>query len=149
MKVMIDTDSRYAHKCITVWSRKWRENGWINSAGNKVANRDLIQEALDLEYEIEDHIGTIKIKWIPRNENQIADKAVNDKLNEMQEDTDMRDSGSEDENSGSDSDDRSSKRSEEDGSEERRSEASESSSSDDGYYPSFVNLPSVRIVPRS
>ncbi|KAG7005526.1 hypothetical protein G7Y79_00019g047060 [Physcia stellaris] len=138
IKVRIDTDSRYAYKCITQWSRKWIQNGWTNSAGNKVANRDLIQEALDLEHEICDHIGTLKIKWISRSENQIADKAVNDKLNAMQGDTHMRDSSSEDESSGSDSGDRSSK---------TVSEASEWSSSDDQRCTVF--LPSVYIVPRA
>lgn len=75
---------------MTDWSYKWRNNGWINSAGNEVANRDLVEEAIGLENEI-DRNGSVRFRWIPRDENQIADRAVNDELNEMQEDTDMRD----------------------------------------------------------
>lgn len=90
IKVTIYTDSKYAHGCMTDWSFKWRNNGWINSAGNEVANRDLIEEAIDLEDEIEEN-GEVKFRWIPRSENQIADGKVNDELNEMEEDTDMGD----------------------------------------------------------
>lgn len=90
MKVTISTDSKYAHGCMTNWSYKWRNNGWINAAGNEVANRDLVEEAIELEDEI-DRNGSVTFRWIPRDENQIADKAVNDELNDMQEDTDMRD----------------------------------------------------------
>ncbi|KAL8716872.1 MAG: hypothetical protein Q9225_005832 [Loekoesia sp. 1 TL-2023] len=53
MRVTIETDSKYAHGCMTEWSIKWRDNGWLNSAGREVANRDLIEKALELEAEIE------------------------------------------------------------------------------------------------
>ncbi|KAG5359907.1 Ribonuclease H [Yarrowia sp. C11] len=42
----INTDSAYALNCILVWSKAWRRNGWINSKGQPVANRDLIQAIL-------------------------------------------------------------------------------------------------------
>ena len=83
MKVTIYTDSRYAHGCMTEWYRKWQNNGFINSLGREVANRDLIERALDLEYDIRDH-GTVKWKWIPRSENAMADEAACVELESMQ-----------------------------------------------------------------
>ena len=82
MRVNIDTDSKYAYGCMTDWSFKWRNNGWINSAGNEVANRDLIEEAVDLDDQIESH-GKVTYGWIPRDENSIADQAVRDRLDEI------------------------------------------------------------------
>lgn len=82
MRVNIDTDSKYAYGCMTDWSFKWRNNGWINSAGNEVANRDLIEEAVDLDNQIESH-GKVTYGWIPRDENSIADQAVKDRLDEI------------------------------------------------------------------
>ena len=96
VRANIDTDSKYAHGCMTDWSFKWRNNGWINSAGNEVANRDLIEEAVDLDNRLEDH-GKVTYGWIPRSQNSTADQAVRDRLDEMEGgDTDMY-SSSEDE----------------------------------------------------
>ena len=84
MKVTIYTDSKYAHGCMTDWSFKWRSNGWINSAGYEVANRDLIEKAVDLENEIDEN-GHVSYAWISRSENQEADDAVNEKLDEIED----------------------------------------------------------------
>lgn len=86
MKVTIYTDSKYAHGCMTDWRFKWSNNGWINAAGNEVADRDLVEEALELEAEVE-YNGEVKYGWIPRAQNQDADAAVNDKLDEMCDDS--------------------------------------------------------------
>ena len=84
MKVTIHTDSKYAHGCMTDWSFKWRENGWINSAGNEVANRDLVEKAVDLDNAIEEN-GSVSYTWISRSENQEADNAVNERLDEIED----------------------------------------------------------------
>lgn len=81
MRVTISTDSKYAHGCLTDWSYNWCNNGWINAAGNPVVNRDLVQEAIDLEAEVERN-GNVTYQWIPRSENEDADRAVNDRLDE-------------------------------------------------------------------
>ena len=86
MKVIICTDSRYAHGCLTDWSYKWRNNEWINAAGHEVANRDLVEEALELEDELE-YDGEVQYVWIPRAQNQDADDAVNEELDEMGNDS--------------------------------------------------------------
>lgn len=41
-----------------------------------MVNRDLIQEASDLDDEIL-HLGDVKYVWIPREQNTIADEAAN------------------------------------------------------------------------
>ena len=84
MKVTIYTDSKYAYGCMTDWSFKWRGNGWINSAGNEVANRDLIEKAVDLENAIDEN-GHVSYAWISRSENQDADDAVNERLDENED----------------------------------------------------------------
>ena len=91
MRVRIFTDSKYAYGCMTDWSFKWRNNGWINSAGNEVANRDLIEEAVDLDDRLEQY-GKVTYGWIPRDQNSTADQAVRDRLDEIDgHDTEMQD----------------------------------------------------------
>lgn len=83
MDVTIYTDSKYAHGCMTKWYSKWQNNGFINSAGFPVANRDLIEEALGLESDVLNH-GDVNWEWIPRCDNTVADRAVNDEMDEME-----------------------------------------------------------------
>ncbi|KAI4233503.1 MAG: hypothetical protein LQ349_004383 [Xanthoria aureola] len=86
MKVYITTDSRYAHGCMTVWRDKWVDNGWVNAAGRDVANRDLLERALELEAEIEEH-GDVRYEWVPRGQNTEADEAANRELDDTSRDT--------------------------------------------------------------
>ncbi|CAG8959573.1 hypothetical protein HYFRA_00001475 [Hymenoscyphus fraxineus] len=79
--VEIQSDSRYVVKCMNEWVYKWSSNGWINSKGNEVANRDLIQEASDLDDELKEH-GDVDYVWIPRSENYDADRFCNEELDE-------------------------------------------------------------------
>lgn len=44
--VSIITDSRYAIDCVTNWYINWRKNGWKNSAGKTVENKDLVENIL-------------------------------------------------------------------------------------------------------
>ncbi len=83
LRLTIHTDSKYAHGCMTDWIYKWTRNGWINAAGNQVANRDLIEKASELDDKVKE-LGTVDYVWIPRGENQAADEAVNDLLDEME-----------------------------------------------------------------
>jgi ribonuclease HI len=81
LDVKIHSDSRYAIGCMTKWVYKWSRNGWTNAAGNEVANRDLIQEASDLDDKLKEE-GTVEYIWIPRGENQEADKCCNQVLDD-------------------------------------------------------------------
>ncbi|KAJ7637064.1 ribonuclease H-like domain-containing protein [Roridomyces roridus] len=71
------TDSKYAHGCMCEWLDQWRDNGWVNSRGVAVVNRDLIQEAADLLDDLENG-GEVKFTWIPREQNQDADRLANE-----------------------------------------------------------------------
>jgi len=82
LDVTIYSDSKYAIGCMTDWINKWRQNGWTNSAGYEVANRDLIEEADDLDTRLRRE-GDVDYVWIPRAENQDADEACNDVLDDM------------------------------------------------------------------
>ena len=90
MNVTIYTDSRYAHGCMTQWCHKWQSNGFINSLGYEVSNRDLIERALDLERDILDQ-GNVYWEWIPRSDNEDADEAVNEELDTMEGDMEEED----------------------------------------------------------
>jgi ribonuclease HI len=48
-RVIINTDSMYSIKCITVWSAQWKRNGWRTAGKDKpVQNRRLIEAILQL-----------------------------------------------------------------------------------------------------
>ncbi|KAL2800862.1 ribonuclease H-like domain-containing protein [Aspergillus keveii] len=79
--VTIYSDSRYAVGCMTEWLGKWEGNGWINSRGEEVANRDLIEEASDLDYRVRD-IEDLSYCYIPREQNQYADNLCNERLDQ-------------------------------------------------------------------
>lgn len=82
MQVTIKTDSEYSYKCLTQWSNKWVENGWLTSKGKEVKNRHLIERALDLQADIEQN-GSVRYTWVPREQNKEADAAVNKELDSM------------------------------------------------------------------
>ncbi|KAH8598064.1 ribonuclease H-like domain-containing protein [Bisporella sp. PMI_857] len=83
LKVRIHSDSRYAIGCMTEWIYKWRSNGWRNAAGREVANKDLIEEADELDTQLRD-LGHVEYIWVPREENQLADRYCNKELDEME-----------------------------------------------------------------
>ncbi|RYP47536.1 hypothetical protein DL768_006413 [Monosporascus sp. mg162] len=80
--VKIHSDSRYAIGCMTQWIYKWANNGWVNSSGYDVANRDLIQRASELDDEVKE-LGEVEYIWIPREENTTADELCNEALDEQ------------------------------------------------------------------
>lgn len=84
MDVTIHSDSRYAINCMTVWVHKWVRKGWIKSAGAAVCNRDLIQEAFDLNNLLRQQ-GYVRYVWIPRGQNTEADDLCNRAMDEMEE----------------------------------------------------------------
>ena len=49
-------------------------------------NRDLIEQACDLQDEVKAE-GSVTYIWVPRSENQVADDAVNEALDELEEET--------------------------------------------------------------
>ncbi len=73
------SDSKYAIGCMNDWIYKWCRNGWTTSAGYEVANRDIIQEASDLDDRLKEE-GDVRYVWIPREQNQDADRYANEAL---------------------------------------------------------------------
>ncbi|KAF7583692.1 RNase H family protein [Clavispora lusitaniae] len=51
------TDSAYAKNCVETWADKWEANGWVNTRGEKVANKDLVQSALTKYREAKERHG--------------------------------------------------------------------------------------------
>lgn len=82
LDVEIYSDSRYVVDCMTKWIYKWTKNGWTNYAGNEVANRDLLEEASDLDDRLKEE-GTVAYIWIPREENGIADRLCNENMDDQ------------------------------------------------------------------
>ncbi|ETS75619.1 hypothetical protein PFICI_12563 [Pestalotiopsis fici W106-1] len=78
----IYSDSRYAVDCMNIWTCTWYKNGWVNSRGFEVANRDLLEEAVDLELRVRDELGDLEFHWVPREDNALADKHCNEALDE-------------------------------------------------------------------
>lgn len=76
LDVKIYSDSRYAIDCMTIWIYKWTRNGWINAAGSEVVNRDLLEEASDLDDKLKE-VGDVDYVWISREKNQYADECCN------------------------------------------------------------------------
>jgi len=46
--LMIYSDSMYSIKSLTIWNKNWSKNGWKNSKGKPVANKEIIQSILGL-----------------------------------------------------------------------------------------------------
>ncbi|KAL5348177.1 hypothetical protein ACLOAV_006657 [Pseudogymnoascus australis] len=79
LDVKILSDSDYAVRCMNEFVFKWVEIGWVTAAGRPVKNQDLIEEAFHLLNELKE-LGKVRIRWIPRGENQEADQLCNDIL---------------------------------------------------------------------
>ena len=69
---------------MSTWIYQWSKNGWLNSRGSPVANRDLIQEASNLDDAVRG-LGDVEYVWVPRSQNWEADKAANLAMDEMEE----------------------------------------------------------------
>lgn len=69
----IYTDSKYSIGCLSEWHYNWSRNGWMNSKGERVVNKELIQSilnisiGLDIKYEhVKAHNGDKYNEWADR-----------------------------------------------------------------------------------
>lgn len=83
--VTIYSDSQYAVGCMNRWLDHWLQNGWRNAAGKPVANRDLIMDASRLHDMVRSEMGDVSYVWIPREENDIADRYCNEALDRQEQ----------------------------------------------------------------
>lgn len=82
LRVTIYSDSQYAVRCMNEWIYKWCQNGWVNSRGFEVVNRDLIEKASHLD-DLVAGLGSVDYVWIRREENEAADDLCRQRLDEQ------------------------------------------------------------------
>lgn len=77
----IFTDSSYSKNCLEKWSDKWVANGWKNTAGAAVANRDLIEPLRKVFSDLRNSGFPVKITHVPGHSgvigNEEADRLAN------------------------------------------------------------------------
>lgn len=59
---VILTDSQATIKALTIWSVKWKKNGWKTTKGEIIANKDLISEAVELLESLEQYYRTSDLR---------------------------------------------------------------------------------------
>jgi ribonuclease HI len=86
--VNIFSDSRYAIGCMTDLIFRWSNNGWLDSWGNGVVNRDLLEIASYLDGRLKE-IGYVAYMWLPRGQLSNADAACDRRLDEVENEVAM------------------------------------------------------------
>jgi ribonuclease HI len=61
---LIYTDSKYVQNALTVWRYRWQKNGWTNSVGQPVSNKDLIERCSKLIDTHRESGKELEIAWI-------------------------------------------------------------------------------------
>jgi ribonuclease HI len=75
-EVTIYTDSKYSIDCVTNWYKNWKRNGWVNSKGKPVENKDLV---MDIRARIEDReqlSKTTYFVWVKGHQNNAGNIAA-------------------------------------------------------------------------
>ena len=77
--LFIYTDSRYVCNCVNKWVDLWRQNGWINSQGEEVKHRELINDVRRLRDKHRTHNNNnTHIQWTKghagNRNNELADR---------------------------------------------------------------------------
>jgi len=67
LNILINTDSEYSIKSLTIWIKKWKKNNWIGSTGKEVMNQDIIKNIDNL---MSEHEGKIKFKHVRAHTNK-------------------------------------------------------------------------------
>ncbi|CAI7655224.1 unnamed protein product [Penicillium manginii] len=76
---------------VTIYSDS--RNGWINCAGDTVANQDLLEKASDLDDRLREE-GVVEYVWIPREQNELADKICDENMDNQKKELEYYDSDS-------------------------------------------------------
>ena len=83
MDITIHTSSKYVIACMTQWCLRWIENDFKTAKGREVANRDLVETAVDLVRSVQD-AGTVYWVWVPRSQNRVVRAEVKRLLDVME-----------------------------------------------------------------
>jgi len=89
MNVKVFSDSKYAINCMTIWKARWQSNGFTDSHGRLITNRDLMRKAYELQQDLEILHGRVEFVWIPKSQNQMADAQAKKLLDEIEGGTSM------------------------------------------------------------
>lgn len=77
-RLVINTDSEYSLKAVTVWIHNWKKRGWKNVKNKPVENQDLIKK---IDALLTSHPNKIEIKWVKAHAgdkgNEKADSLAN------------------------------------------------------------------------
>lgn len=80
------TDSSYGKNAIDNWSTKWSKNEWKNTKGVEIANRDLIEESVDLYKQINTKLNVL-LTHVRGHQgiagNEAADRLANEGADQM------------------------------------------------------------------
>jgi ribonuclease HI len=60
----IFSDSNYSINCVTQWFQKWQKNDWVTAGGNKVENKDIIKDILEITGLREQAGVRTKFEWV-------------------------------------------------------------------------------------
>lgn len=82
MHVTIYSDSKYVVDCMTTSRARYRNRDYTSAKGRGIQNRDLMQEAHNFQ-EVLEGLGEVRIIWIPRDQNQRAEKEADKVLDEI------------------------------------------------------------------
>lgn len=74
--LIVYTDSQYSIGCLTLWHFNWVKNGWKNSKGESVSNKELIQAILQLSIGLKIEYRHVKAHN-GNHYNEWADKLAN------------------------------------------------------------------------
>lgn len=72
----IISDSNYAIKCVTEWFKNWEKNGWKNSTGKVVDNRDIIEDVLKRIRERESCKSKSTFEWVKGHSDNAGNNAA-------------------------------------------------------------------------
>ncbi|KAE9392326.1 ribonuclease H-like protein, partial [Gymnopus androsaceus JB14] len=89
-RVVIATDSEYVVRGISEYIFNWKQNGWRNSRGHPVANKDLWLMLLEYVEDYEKQGTQVQFCLIPREQNQAADLAARKGAEMPQNETQFR-----------------------------------------------------------
>lgn len=79
--MVLISDSLYLVDAMTDWVYRWKHNGWINSKGYEVGNKDDFQRLDSLVDELEDEYDVyVKFWHVDRQYNNDADDLARDSV---------------------------------------------------------------------
>ncbi|KAL1614498.1 hypothetical protein SLS56_012087 [Neofusicoccum ribis] len=84
-QVVIKADSAYLVRGATEWVSKWEARGWMNAKGTPVINQELFQRLEGCIRELESLGVLVQFFHVPRQQNQCADAAANEALDQVGE----------------------------------------------------------------